>query len=118
MSMGRRSIREPSRPEPLRPNRSNINAHLFALFSPDFVKDHPGAQIEIAFASPKTDDDGPDAAENFSVFDLQKAVDFAERKSKAGFNVYVGAALRNARVNRQGQQARRRHRIPRLGRLR
>ncbi len=80
-----------------RPNRADINRHLYALFPPDFAKDHPDAQIEIAYASPKTDDDGPDASENFSVFELQKAAAFAEKKSKAGFNVYVGAALRNAK---------------------
>ena len=82
---------------PLCPNKADINAHLSKLFSPEFAKDHPDAQVEIAYASPKTDDDGPDMCENFSVFDLQKAAAFAERKNTAGFNIYIGAALRNAR---------------------
>ena len=43
-----------------------------------------------------------DAAKQFSVFDLQKAAEFAEKKNKAGFNIYVGAALR------QGETATRR----------
>ena len=36
-----------------------------------------------------------DAAENFSAFDLEAAAEFAEKKNKAGFNIYVGAALRH-----------------------
>ena len=49
--------------EPLeapRANRAHINEHLYALFAPEFVKDYPDGQIEIAYASPATDDDGPD----------------------------------------------------------
>jgi hypothetical protein len=32
------------------PNKVDINAHLYALFPPDFVKDYPDAWVEIAFA--------------------------------------------------------------------
>jgi hypothetical protein len=81
----------------LRPNRTHINQHLFALFEPAFVKDYPEGQIEIAYASPATDDDGPNRCENFSAFEIEKAADFAERKNQAGFNVYVGAALRDGK---------------------
>ena len=38
-------------------------------------------------------------ARQFSVFKLQEAVDFAEEVSKAGRNVYVGAALRRRGTN-------------------
>ena len=32
----------------------------------------------------------PAAAKHFSAFKLEDAADFAEKKNKAGFNVYVG----------------------------
>ena len=51
---------------PLSPNRADIAAHLYALFPPDFVKGHPDALIEIAYASPKTDDDGPNSVRDIS----------------------------------------------------
>ena len=35
-----------------------------------------------------------DTSRHFSAFDIEAAVAFAEEKNKAGFNVYVGAALR------------------------
>ena len=81
---------------PLYPNKVDINRHLFELFSPAFVRKYPDAQVEIAYANPATDE-GPRTAKPFSVFDLQKAADFAEEMSKVGRNVYVGAALRDAR---------------------
>ena len=80
---------------PLRPNRLDIDRHLFELFSPTFVHDYPDAQIEIAYADMAASQK-PDAAKQFSVFDLKKAADYAEIKNKAGFNVYVGPALRKA----------------------
>ena len=78
---------------PLHPNKFDISRHLFELFPPAFVKNHPDALVEIAYAN-MAGTEKPDAAEPFSVFELQKAADFAEAKSKAGFNIYVGAALR------------------------
>ena len=80
---------------PLCPNRSDIEAHLYALFSTTFVHLYPDAQIEIAFANMKGSEK-PDAAEQFSAFKLEEAADFAEKKNKAGFNVYVGASLKKA----------------------
>jgi AAA domain len=76
---------------PLIPNKVDIAAHLYALFPPAFVQTYPDAWFKIAFGRP---DGKPDAAENFSVFDLETAVEFAERKNAAGCNVYVGPALR------------------------
>ena len=108
-------------PEPLeapRPNKAHINEHLYALFAPELVKDYPDGQIEIAYASPATDDDGPNRCENFSVFEIEKAADFAERKNHAGFNVYVGAALRGRQIARQGGQGKHRDGLARLGGLR
>jgi hypothetical protein len=73
---------------PLIPNKADIAAHLYALFDPAFVLPYPDAWIEIAFGR-------PDGTGNFPAFDLQEAVDFAVEKNAAGFNVYVGAALRH-----------------------
>ena len=77
----------------LSPNKADIAAHLYALFPPTFVHAYPDAWIEIAYASPATGGK-PDKAKHFSAFDLDKAAEFAEAKNKAGFNIYVGAALR------------------------
>jgi hypothetical protein len=77
---------------PLIPNKADIAAHLYALFDPAFVLPYPDAWIEIAFGRP---DGKLNKAGNFPAFDLQEAVDFAVEKNAAGFNVYVGAALRH-----------------------
>ena len=108
--------------EPLeapRPNKAHINEHLYALFAPEFVKDYPDARIEIAYASPATDDGRPQRCEHFSVFEIEKAADFAERKNQAGFNVYVGAALRDGKSGeRQVDRGKLRDGLSRLGGLR
>ena len=78
---------------PLRPNRVDIGRHLLALFSATFVHDYPDAWIEIAYANPAAGGK-PDKAKHFSVFDLEAAAEFAEAKNKAGYNIYVGVALR------------------------
>jgi hypothetical protein len=83
-----------SKHEQIAPNKADIAAHLYALFSPEFVQPFPDAWIEIAYADPATGGD-PDKARNFSAFDLEKAVEFAVAQNSAGFNVYVGAALRH-----------------------
>ena len=44
--------------------------------------------------------EGLAAAEQFSAFDLEAAGDFAERKNKRGFNIYVGVALRQGETPR------------------
>jgi hypothetical protein len=76
----------------LTPNKSDISEHLYALFDPAFVQQHPDAWIEIAYGKP---DGKLNAAGNFTAFELEKAAAFAESKNKAGYNVYVGAALRH-----------------------
>ena len=81
------------------PNRADINKHLYALFHPDFVRAYPDAWIEIAYANPAAGG-GLRAAEQFSAFDLEAAGDFAERKNKKGFNIYVGVALRQGETPR------------------
>jgi len=37
------------------------------------------------------------------VFDLEKAAEFAEAKNKAGFNIYVGAAMRHGEKPASGR---------------
>ena len=44
-------------------------------------------------------DRGLNAAEHFSAFELEKAADFAAEKNAAGFNIYVGAALRQGETD-------------------
>jgi hypothetical protein len=85
---------------PLIPNRADISSHLYALFAPAFVQPYPDAWIEIAFGRPGG---ALDAAKIFSVFDIEKAVDFAEKKNKDNFNVYVGVALRQGKKPRSGR---------------
>jgi hypothetical protein len=80
---------------PPSPIKAYIKAHLYRLFSPDFVKDYPDARIEIAWFNPATAA-GPNKAQTFSAFDLEQAADFAEETNNRGCNVYVGAMLRNA----------------------
>jgi hypothetical protein len=77
---------------PLVPNKAEISTHLYALFGAEFVQAYPDAWIEIAYGRP---DGKLNAAKNFSAFDLEKAVACAESKNKAGYNVYVGTALRH-----------------------
>src|SRR3954454_9064873 len=74
--------------EALSPNIADINAHLYALFSPEFVSAFPDAWIEIAYAHP--DNGNLNQAQNFTAFDLQEAGEFAAAKNAAGYNVYVG----------------------------
>src|SRR4051794_33477131 len=84
----------------LKPNIADMHAHLYALFSPEFVAPYPEARIEIAFARP---DGQLDKAKNFSAFNLKQAAEFAEAKNIAGFNVYVGVALRQGEQPRSGR---------------
>lgn len=82
------------------PNKSDISAHLYALFDPTFVQAHSDAWIEIAYGRPEGK---LNAAGNFSVFDLEKAVEFAVTKNAAGNNVYVGAAIRHGEKPNSGR---------------
>jgi hypothetical protein len=76
---------------PLKANIVDINKHLYALFPPEYVNNFPSAWIEIAYCKPS---EKPNQAEWFSVFDLQRAGEFAEEMNNDGHNVYVGAAFR------------------------
>ena len=76
-------------------HRSEINAHLAGLFPPAFVKDYSECWFEIAFGHPDILDGAVNAAATFSVFELREAGDFAEEKNSAGYNMYVGVALRH-----------------------
>ena len=77
----------------LSPNQADIERHLHELFPPAFVHPHPDAWIEIAYGNPATGG-RPNEAKHFSAFDLAGASEFAEKKNRAGFNNYVGLALR------------------------
>src|SRR5262249_51032770 len=80
---------------PLCPSKADITAHLYALFPPAFVHQCPdGTWIEIAFCRPGED---LNKAHAFSAFDLDEAAEFAKEKNRAGYNVYVGAALRHGK---------------------
>jgi hypothetical protein len=73
------------------PNKADVAAHLYALFSPAFVQAHPDAWIEIAHGHA---DGKLNMAGNFPAFNLEEAVEFAIGMNATGCNVYVGAALR------------------------
>jgi hypothetical protein len=83
------------------PNKADINAHLYALFDPAYVQAYPNAWIEIAFSYPGHG--SVDEAKNYRVFELKEAAEFAEAKNKAGFNIYVGVALRHGKEPRSGR---------------
>jgi hypothetical protein len=81
-------------------NITDISAHLYALFKPDFVRQHTDAWIEVAYCKP---DEPLHKARTFSVFDLEGAAKFAADVNKRGFNVYVGAALRDGQKPESGR---------------
>jgi hypothetical protein len=84
----------------LTPNLSDITAHLYALFSPTFVRPYSDSWIEIAYGSPTGK---LNRAGNFSAFDIEQAAQFALKQNKAGNNVYVGAALRHGEKPASGR---------------
>jgi hypothetical protein len=77
-------------PHILKPDLKNINAHLYALFSPGFTHRWPDAQIEVVYGPPSVFT----GSRWFSAFDLKTIVDFVEVRNACGDNVYVGASLR------------------------
>jgi hypothetical protein len=91
----------PGAPPPLVPNIADINQHLYALFPPAFVQLYPDAKIEIAFGQAATGG-AVNQAQHFSVFDLEKAAEFAEAKNRKGYNVYVAPGLRRAESSGRG----------------
>ena len=106
-------------PSPLEPNLTDINAHLYALFHPDFVKHYPDAWIEIATADPGggKGNTGPKASKHFSAFQLLEAAEYAMKRNGRGNNVYVGMALRQGETGPSGRanQEERHHGRARMG---
>ena len=95
---------------PLEPNLTDINAHLYAIFAPNFVADYPDGWIEIATADPTAPPDdkgrkqtGPKSARHFTPFELDKAAAYAVRMNRQGRNVYVGVALRQGETGPSGR---------------
>jgi hypothetical protein len=86
----------------LDPNIADINSHLHALFGPAFAQAYPDAWIEIAYGHAASGGAITDA-QNYDVFDLKEAADFAEAKNKVGYNIYVGPALRNGKQPGDGR---------------
>jgi hypothetical protein len=87
----------------LSPKLADINEHLHALFDPAFVHSYPDAWIEIAYGRPSIDGGAVRDAQNYDVFELKNAAEFAEAKNRAGFNIYVGPALRTGKQPRSGR---------------
>jgi hypothetical protein len=96
-------IRDFSEAAPIAPNRSDIARHLYALFAPDFVQAYPDSWIEIAYGDPAVEGGKVNEAKNFSPFKLDDAIAFAEEKNRAGYNIYVGAALRHGERSSSGR---------------
>ena len=96
---------DPDAPPPLEPNLTDINAHLYSLFHPDFVMPYPDAWIEIAIANPKGGDGntGPKASKHFSAFELKEAAEYAAKRNNRGNNVYIGMALRQGETGPSGR---------------
>jgi hypothetical protein len=88
---------------PLLPNKADINRHLSTLFAPTFVHDYPDAWIEIAYGNPDIKGGAITAAKDFSAFELKLAAEFAVAKNKAGYNLYVGPALRHGQQPGDGR---------------
>jgi hypothetical protein len=87
----------------LTPNATDISAMLHALFDPAFVHSHSEAWFEIAYGHPDIGDGAIRDAQNYSVFDLKDAAEFAEARNAAGWNLYVGPALRHGKQPRSGR---------------
>jgi hypothetical protein len=94
--------------EPVATNKADISRHLYALFSPEFVRAYPDAWIEVAYSDLVTGD--VNKAATFSVFEIREATDFAEEKTAAGHNIYVAPALRQGE-RPQGGRAKDEHAV-------
>jgi hypothetical protein len=94
---------KPAATQSVASNIADISAHLYALFAPAFVQPYPDAWIEIAYSHPEIRDGAVDQAQTYSAFELKQAAEFAEAKNRAGFNIYVGPALRHGKPPREGR---------------
>ena len=87
---------ETDNPVALTPNLTDISAQLYALFPPEFAHQRPDAWIEIAYGHAASGGAITDA-QNYSVFELKEAAEFAEARNGIGYNMYVGPALRQGK---------------------
>lgn len=87
-------------PHILKPNGQAICAFLYALFSPSFVLHYPDAWIEVVCAKAN---DPLNAGRFFSAHDLEAIVAFITKTNSAGYNCYVGAALRQGDMPNSGR---------------
>jgi hypothetical protein len=102
-----RWLHEPKQPATdssiaLTPNLTDISAQLHALFPPAFAHQHPDAWIEIA-SGHAASGGAIYQAQNYSVFELKEAAEHAEAKNATGYNIYVGAALRQGKQPGDGR---------------
>ncbi|SFJ53244.1 AAA family ATPase [Bradyrhizobium sp. Gha] len=76
----------------LTPNITDICAHLYAIAPPARPRGYSQtACIEIAYGKE------PNQAQNFSVFEIEYAAEFAAARNENGDNVWVGANIRDWR---------------------
>lgn len=87
------------------PNAGEISKFLFALFPPNFVHAFPDAWIDITCIRP----DKTVAPSFFSAHDLKQAVDHVMKMNTAGWNCYVGAALRQGEKPKDGERSGKKH---------
>ena len=80
-----------------------ISPRTFSTFPPAFVHPYPDARIEIAYGDPDAKGGAITEARTFSAFELKEAAEFAEAKNRAGFNIYVGPALRQGKQPGDGR---------------
>jgi hypothetical protein len=83
----------------LKPNISAINAHLYAMYPPDFVMAHPEAMVEVIHGPPGIFTN----SKWFPAQDLKTIAEFAEDRSAKGDNIYIGASLRHGVIPETGR---------------
>jgi hypothetical protein len=92
-------------PKILAPNTEVISEFFYILFSPEFVHAFPEAWIDITCIRP----DKTVASSFFSAHDLKPAVDHVVKMNTAGWNCYVGAALRHGERPKDGERSGKKH---------
>ncbi|BBZ97464.1 hypothetical protein BRDID11004_16240 [Bradyrhizobium diazoefficiens] len=84
----------------LKPNADAISAFLYVLFAPSVVLHYANAWIEIVCAKPGAP---LNTGYFFSAHDLKAIVAFVVKKNSAGYNCYVGAAVRHGEKPESGR---------------
>ena len=82
-----------------------ISEFLYMLFAPDFVHAFPDAWIEIVCIAP----DKKLTWRFFSAHDLKPIIEYVVKMNAAGWNCYVGAALRHGEKPAEGERAKKKH---------